>query len=192
MIIQVSRSNSYSLVTAFHQVRFSGSRPENTCPIGSLSRFPPSRYLDILARQNPRVIVTCHPHDHTQEFPARASPLPQASFSHLMLLDALRSCRTANPHAGGQVFFFLAFSCCRLGISTSRCRANTTEQRDAGSYTPINYIGAIGPVHLSYNPYFSACFFSQNSIFLSQQISRESISICFFSEANEILFCFAE
>jgi hypothetical protein len=28
------------------------------------------------------------------------------------------------------------------------------------------------PVRLSYNPYFSACFFSQNSVFLSQQISE--------------------
>jgi hypothetical protein len=29
-----------------------------------------------------------------------------------------------------------------------------------------------GPVHPAYNPYFSACFFSRNSIFLSQQISQ--------------------
>jgi hypothetical protein len=28
-----------------------------------------------------------------------------------------------------------------------------------------------GPVHSAYNPSFSACFFSRNSIFLSQQIS---------------------
>jgi len=41
-----------------------------------------------------------------------------------------------------------------------------------------------GPVRWSYNPYFSACFFSRNSVFLSQQISRNSISTCFFSEAN--------
>ena len=41
-----------------------------------------------------------------------------------------------------------------------------------------------GLVRFSYNPYFSACFFSRNSIFLSQQINRNSISACFFSEAN--------
>jgi hypothetical protein len=28
------------------------------------------------------------------------------------------------------------------------------------------------PVHLAYNPSFSACFFSWNSVFLSQQISQ--------------------
>ena len=35
-----------------------------------------------------------------------------------------------------------------------------------------------GPVRLSYNSYFSACFFSWNSVFLSQQTAG------FFSEAN--------
>ena len=35
-----------------------------------------------------------------------------------------------------------------------------------------------------YNLYFSTCFFSQNNIFLSQQISRNSVSACFFNEAN--------
>jgi hypothetical protein len=30
-----------------------------------------------------------------------------------------------------------------------------------------------GPLHPTYNPYFSPCFFSQNSIFLSQQISQQ-------------------
>jgi hypothetical protein len=30
-----------------------------------------------------------------------------------------------------------------------------------------------GPVYLAYNPSFSVCFFSQNSIFLSQQISQQ-------------------
>jgi hypothetical protein len=29
-----------------------------------------------------------------------------------------------------------------------------------------------GPVHLAYNPSYSACFFSRNSIFLSQKISQ--------------------
>jgi hypothetical protein len=33
------------------------------------------------------------------------------------------------------------------------------------------------PVHPAYNPYFLAYFFSQNSVFLSQQISQQ----CFFS-----------
>jgi hypothetical protein len=30
----------------------------------------------------------------------------------------------------------------------------------------------LGPVHLTYNPSYSACFFSRNSIFLSQKISQ--------------------
>jgi hypothetical protein len=34
-----------------------------------------------------------------------------------------------------------------------------------------------GPVHSAYNLYFSACFFSQYSIFLSQQISQQCFSI---------------
>ena len=42
------------------------------------------------------------------------------------------------------------------------------------------------PVRFSYNPSFSACFFSRNSVFLSQQTSQNSVSVCFFSEANEI------
>jgi hypothetical protein len=33
-----------------------------------------------------------------------------------------------------------------------------------------------GPVHPAYNPYFSACFFSRNNIFLSQQISQQYFS----------------
>jgi hypothetical protein len=33
-----------------------------------------------------------------------------------------------------------------------------------------------GPVHSVYNPSFSACFFNQNSIFLSQQISQQCFS----------------
>ena len=41
-----------------------------------------------------------------------------------------------------------------------------------------------GHVRLSYNLYFLAYFFSRNSIFLSQQISRNSVSAYFFSEAN--------
>ena len=42
----------------------------------------------------------------------------------------------------------------------------------------------IGSIRFFYNPYFSTCFFSQNSVFLSQQINRNSIPVCFFSEAN--------
>jgi hypothetical protein len=35
----------------------------------------------------------------------------------------------------------------------------------------------IGPVHLAYNPSYSACFFSRNSIFLSQKISQPCFSV---------------
>ena len=41
-----------------------------------------------------------------------------------------------------------------------------------------------GPVRLSYDLYFLVCLFSRNSVFLPQQISWNSISSCFFSEAN--------
>jgi hypothetical protein len=43
-----------------------------------------------------------------------------------------------------------------------------------------------GPVRFPYNPYFSTCFFKQNSIFLSQQISKQYFQSWFFSEANEL------
>jgi hypothetical protein len=33
-----------------------------------------------------------------------------------------------------------------------------------------------GSVHLAYNPSYSACFFSQNSIFLSKKISQQCFS----------------
>jgi hypothetical protein len=36
--------------------------------------------------------------------------------------------------------------------------------------------GHHGPVHLAYNPSYSACFFSRNSIFLSQKISQQCFS----------------
>ena len=42
----------------------------------------------------------------------------------------------------------------------------------------------MGPARLSYNPYFSACFLSRNNIFLSQQINRNNILTCFFSEVK--------
>jgi hypothetical protein len=41
-----------------------------------------------------------------------------------------------------------------------------------------------GPVRLSYNPYFLACFFSCNSVFLSQQINEQYFQPWFFSKAN--------
>jgi hypothetical protein len=34
----------------------------------------------------------------------------------------------------------------------------------------------LGPVHLAYNPSYSACFFSRNSIFLSQKIIQQCFS----------------
>jgi len=43
-----------------------------------------------------------------------------------------------------------------------------------------NYIGS---VRFSYNPYFSACFFSRNSVSLSQQISRNSV-LTFFQRSE--------
>jgi hypothetical protein len=33
-----------------------------------------------------------------------------------------------------------------------------------------------GPVHLAYNPSYLACFFSRNSILLSQKISQQCFS----------------
>jgi hypothetical protein len=42
----------------------------------------------------------------------------------------------------------------------------------------------IDPVHLVYNSYFSAYFFSRNSIFLSQQISQQCFSAGLSAQPN--------
>jgi hypothetical protein len=41
-----------------------------------------------------------------------------------------------------------------------------------------------GPVHPAYNPSFSACFFSRNGIFLSQQISQQYFSAGLSAQPN--------
>jgi hypothetical protein len=42
----------------------------------------------------------------------------------------------------------------------------------------------IGSVHPAYNSSFSACFFSWNSIFLSQQISQQCFSVGLSAQPN--------
>jgi hypothetical protein len=42
----------------------------------------------------------------------------------------------------------------------------------------------VGPVHPAYNPYFSACLFSRNSVFLSQQISQQCFSAGLSAQPN--------
>jgi hypothetical protein len=42
----------------------------------------------------------------------------------------------------------------------------------------------MGHVHSAYNPSFSACFFSWNSIFLSQQISQQYFSAGLSAQPN--------
>jgi hypothetical protein len=44
--------------------------------------------------------------------------------------------------------------------------------RSFGAQTNIQAT-SLGRVHPAYNPYFSSCFFSRNSVFLSQQISQQ-------------------
>jgi hypothetical protein len=39
-------------------------------------------------------------------------------------------------------------------------------------------------VHPAYNPYFSACFFNQNSVFLSQQINQQCFSAGLSAQPN--------
>jgi hypothetical protein len=45
-------------------------------------------------------------------------------------------------------------------------------------------IADIGPVHSAYNPFFSACFFSRNNIFLSQQISQRCFLVDLSAQPN--------
>jgi hypothetical protein len=50
---------------------------------------------------------------------------------------------------------------------------------------PKRCVGAhVGPIHPAYNLYFSACFFSQNSVFLSQQISQQYFSAGLSAQPN--------
>jgi hypothetical protein len=42
-----------------------------------------------------------------------------------------------------------------------------------------------GPVHPAYNPSFSACFFNQNNVFLSQQINQQCFSAGLSAQPNE-------
>jgi hypothetical protein len=48
----------------------------------------------------------------------------------------------------------------------------------------INFSEDTGPVHPAYNPYFSACFFSWNSVFLSQQINQQCFSAGLSAQPN--------
>jgi hypothetical protein len=45
----------------------------------------------------------------------------------------------------------------------------------------------LSPIHLAYNPYFSAYFFSWNSVFLSQQISQQCFSAGLSAQPNGAL-----
>jgi hypothetical protein len=45
----------------------------------------------------------------------------------------------------------------------------------------LNFVGVVYP---AYNPYFSACFFSRNSIFLLQQISQQCFSVGLSAQPN--------
>jgi hypothetical protein len=52
----------------------------------------------------------------------------------------------------------------------------------------VEHLG-FGPVHPAYNPSFSACFFSRNSIFLSQQISQQCFSAGLSAQPNGSFMC---
>jgi hypothetical protein len=59
------------------------------------------------------------------------------------------------------------------------------EEIDEGQrchFTSHGYV--YGPVHPAYNPYFSTCFFSQNSVFLSQQINQSCFSVDLSAQPN--------
>jgi hypothetical protein len=54
-------------------------------------------------------------------------------------------------------------------------------------------VGNNGSVHLAYNPSFSACFFSRNSVFLSSQISQQCFSAGLSAQPNgaNVVMCTA-
>jgi hypothetical protein len=51
------------------------------------------------------------------------------------------------------------------------------------------FFSGIEPVHPAYNPSFSACFFSQNNIFLSHQISQQCFSVGLSAQPNGAIIC---
>jgi hypothetical protein len=59
--------------------------------------------------------------------------------------------------------------------------AVTTLGQESPSQTVVHNIGL---VHPAYNPYFSACFFNWNSVFLSQQISQQCFSAGLSAQPN--------
>jgi hypothetical protein len=48
--------------------------------------------------------------------------------------------------------------------------------RSVLKYLNLDSQNVFSPVHPAYNPYFSSCFFSRNSVFLSRQISQQCFS----------------
>jgi hypothetical protein len=54
-------------------------------------------------------------------------------------------------------------------------------------YSTKKNVESSGSVQSAYNLYFSAYFFSRNSVFLSQKISQNSVSACFSAQPNGAL-----
>jgi len=74
-------------------------------------------------------------------------------------------------------------------LATRTCVVLAMQSTLSGAQTWFWEMGTVDLVYGAcpvrfYNLYFSVCLFRRNNVFLSQQISRNSVSACFFSEAN--------
>ena len=96
----------------------------------------------------------------------------------------LVTCCNWSLDSNDELSFFLSFFVNTL--MREACCSNNSSW-DASIVSWVNFSSScedLCPICFSYNPSFSACFFSRSSVFLSQQISRNSVSACFFSEVN--------
>jgi hypothetical protein len=50
------------------------------------------------------------------------------------------------------------------------------DEGEGGGGGVLPCLAVFGPVHLAYNPSYLVCFFSRNSIFLSQKFSQQCFS----------------
>jgi hypothetical protein len=73
-----------------------------------------------------------------------------------------------------------------LAVTTRRIniRPNTVSYHKERIASVLFGAHGYDPVHPAYNPYFSACFFSRNSVFLSQQISHQCFSAGLSAQPN--------
>ena len=86
----------------------------------------------------------------------------------LLLAWYMGACMHSPPAPGAVMFMY---ACMILSIFLASGQGTTGWALKFKSYNTSSMNESLGSVRFSYYMYFSACFFSRNSVFLSQQIS---------------------